>query len=43
MKQHYYETDDTDLFYRIKTIIGNGGKIVQIVTLVDKYLIIYTG
>lgn len=42
MKQRYYETDDKDLFFRIRTIIGNGGKIVQVVTLIDKHIIIYT-
>jgi len=43
MKQKYYVTTDVDLFYRITTIIGNGGQIIQVVSLQDKHLIIYTG
>ena len=42
MRQRYYETNDADLFFRIKTIIGNGGKIVQVVSLNGMHLIIYT-
>lgn len=42
MRQRYYETDDEDLFFRIKNIIDNGGKIVQVVPLNGKHLIIYT-
>ena len=42
MGQRYYETDDEDLFFRIKTIINNGGKIVQVVSLKGNHIIIYT-
>lgn len=41
MSQTYYETDDDNLFYKIRTIIGNGGKIVQVVSLNGKHIIIY--
>lgn len=41
MKQHYCETNDEDLFFKIRTIIGNGCKIVQVVSLNGNHIIIY--
>ena len=41
-RQTVYEADDENLFSKIKTIIQNKGVIVQVVSLNDRHLIIYT-
>jgi len=41
MKQRLCKSDEQDLFFRIKTIIENGGSIVQVVQVGQNYIIIY--
>jgi hypothetical protein len=41
MKQKYCETNKDNVLQKMKTIIGNGGKIVCVVNVGNDYLIIY--